>query len=202
MALFILLEVLIFISVGFLVPLRLRVCAQIEPFRPSFTLELEFFYRLFKLRIKGFLNYSQLFDAELWLTVNGKPYKRVSIVPQKKIPKHKQPGLAKTIVRAVERGGKLETLCVRCKVGIAEDAYHTVLVCGALRIFFNALTVLLHLKSSEVSVTPDFRAPVFWLKVEGILTIRSTQIINAVLERGFKGHRKKHKEGNQNVASH
>jgi hypothetical protein len=202
MALFILLEVLIFISVGLLVPMRLHISARIDKFRPSFSMELEFFYRLFKMRINGFLNYSPLLDAELWLSANGKPYKRVPIQPKKKIPQHKQPGLTKAIIRAVVRGGKVEKIRVRCKVGIAEDAYHTVLVCGALRILFNALMALLHLKSGEVSVTPDFQSPVFWLKVEGILTIRSTQIIDAVLERGFRGHRKKHKEGNQNVASH
>ncbi|HWR19996.1 MAG TPA: DUF2953 domain-containing protein [Clostridia bacterium] len=201
MALFIILYILIFIVVGLLVPMRLRVCAHIDTFRPSFTLELEFFYRLFKLRIKGFINYSQLLDVELWLTVNRKPYKRVSIEPKKKVPEHKQPGLTKKIISAVMRGGNLEALRVRCKVGIEEDAYHTVLVCGVLRIFFNAIMALLHLRNGEVSVMPDFKTPVFWLKVEGILTIRSTQIIDVVLKRS-KWHRKKHKEGNQNVASH
>ncbi|HWS29863.1 MAG TPA: DUF2953 domain-containing protein [Clostridia bacterium] len=202
MALFILFEVLIFIVVGLLIPMRLRVSACVDTFRPSFSAELDFFYRLFKLRINGFLNCSPLFHAELWLSVNGKPYKRISAEPKKKKPRHRRPGATNTILRAVLRGGTAETLRVRCKVGIAEDAYHTVLVCGVLRIFFNALMALFHLKSAAVSVTPDFKAPVFWLKVEGILTIHSTQIIGAVLERGLKRQRKKHKEGNQNVASH
>lgn len=198
MVLFVLLALIVVAVVGILVPVRLRFMLRVDSFRPTFSAEAAFFYRLLRLRIHGFLACAAFGETKLWLAVNGKPYKKIEPKPNEQKPKEKKGGAADAIVRSILKKRAFEMLRVRCRIGIEEDAYHTVLLCGALRILFNEFfRIFLHVENGEVSVAPDFSSSVFWLKVEGILTIRSTQIITAAL-----GQRKKHKEGNiENVAS-
>lgn len=206
MVLFILLEVFVFIAIGLLMPIRLRFVLRADLFRPSFFVEAAFFYRLLRFRVCGFLACMPFGGTKLWVSVNGGRYKAMEPGAggeEKKEEKTKPKTAAGKLLRAVANADSFDALLVRCKVGIAEDAYTTVLVCGALRALLESLfPVLPRLKSKEAVVTPDFNAPVFWLKVEGILTIRSTQIISAVFHNRPKGHAKNHKEGKQNVASH
>lgn len=182
MVLFVLLALLIVVAVGVLVPVRLRFTLRVDSFRPTFSAEAAFFYQLLRLKVHGFLACATFGETKLWLAVNSKPYKIIEPKPNKQKPKKKKGGAADAIVRSIIKKKDFEVLKVRCRLGIEEDAYHTVLLCGALRIFFDEFfRVFLHVKNGEVSVAPDFAYPVFWLKVEGILTIRSTQIIAAAL---------------------
>ncbi|MCE5234545.1 MAG: DUF2953 domain-containing protein [Eubacteriales bacterium] len=204
MVLFVLLEIILFIALGLLVPMRLRFALRVDSFRPSFSVEAVFFYRLLRFRVRGFLACMPFGGTKLWVSVNGGKYKAMEPgLKEKKKEKQKPKTASGKLLRAVLNADSFDALLVRCKVGIAEDAYTTVLVCGALRALLEALFLVLpRLKRKEAAVTPDFNAPVFWLKVEGILTIHSTQIISAVFKSSPKGHAKNHKKGKQNVASH
>lgn len=202
MVFFILLVVVAFVVIGLLMPVRLRFAVRIDRFRPSFSVRFKVFYGLLPLRLSGFLALAPFGDTSLFLSVNGGAYKRVEIKPDEEKPPKKRGGTADTLVSAVLRSHTLDSFRVRGKLGVADDAYQTVLACGALRFLFGALAALLEAKEASADVAPYFGAPAFWLKVEGILTIHSTQIMIDALKRSLNKLRKKHQKGNQNVASH
>ncbi len=192
MVLFLCLWVLAFVTIGLLTPMLLKCTVRIDRFRPCFIAELSFFYRLFAFRVRGFLACGAPGEETgLFVSVNGKPYKLVAQKPDREKPKKKRSGILDVLVRSLFKTRRCDVLRVTGKTGIAEDACKTVLACGLFRLAFTEAARLLHVKKREIIIKPEFNAPVFWLKVEGILTIRSTQIIGAVFKQ-----RKKRKKGN------
>ncbi len=81
--------------------------------------------------------------------------------------------------------GCIKHIEIHSRAGIKDDAFLTVLLVGFTKIFFEKLSQVMGLsKSTQLYIQPCFATNVFWIHLEGIVTIFPTQIIGIMVLKG------------------
>lgn len=108
---------------------------------------------------------------------------RVAAMREKK-KKRKKRGIRITNIKG---GVALCAVKISGRLGIREDAAGTAFLCGVMRCFFEAaLGALSHEAIESLEIRPDFNNGVFWLYMEGILTLYPGKIIAMLIGKWVK----------------
>lgn len=167
---------------GFLYPVKTLLRIRIRPPVCYIDIRMHAFYSLIPVRFRLRVDFKRLDEVRfIWVRNNGRTHVLYHWFPTVKKYKHYLREILlsdppKLIVKDFDFYGS---------VGIADDAFATVMLTGFLQIFLNTYgkTKVSGFKE-HMTIIPNFYNNVFRLNLnlEGILSVRTAQIIIAVIK--------------------
>lgn len=174
--------VLAVIVCGFLYPVKTLLRIRLRPPLCYIDIRMHAFYNLIPVRFRLRIDFKRLDEIRIiWIRNNGRTYVLYHVFPTVKKFKHYLREIffsypPKLLVRDFYFYGS---------VGIADDAFATVMLTGFIQIFLNTYGKYKIMDFKERSaIIPNFYNNVFRLNLnlEGILSVRTAQIIIAVIK--------------------
>ncbi|MBQ9833441.1 MAG: hypothetical protein IJO48_06900 [Clostridia bacterium] len=99
--------------------------------------------------------------------------------------KKKKRSVYTKILKGALKWSDVKRVEMRAKIGIKDNAFFTVMMVGFTRILVEKLAEFMCISDKTgISVKPCFATGVFWLYLEGIVTIFPTQIIGILVLKG------------------